>query len=197
MRFNSKTSVLSLMFATAFAGSLLATDFQADPSHSTVDFGINHMFTKLHGQFTDFKGTFSFDKDKMDLSKINFVIKADSVNTRNEKRDQHLKSPDFFETAKYPTLSFSSSKIKRVGKKGFAIDGQLNLHGVTQNVTFKATFNGIGANPWGQESAGFTATAKIDRTQFGMIWNKALDKKGLLIGNDVEIAVDIEATPTK
>lgn len=183
-----------LFLGVLLLGQVWATDYQVDPSHSNIGFSIKHMFTNIGGQFTDFKGTFSMDDTNSVIRNISFSIKPSSINTNNAKRDGHLKSPDFFDVAKYPEITF----VGRAGKNptgSYEFGGNLTLHGVTKQVIFQGELLGSGKTPFGQDVVSFTAHAKIDRKDFGLVWNKVLDNGGIMVGNDVVITVDIEASP--
>lgn len=184
-----RTLSLLALFAVSAAQ---AADYDVDASHSNVDFKIRHMMSKVNGNFGKFSGTFSFDAKKPEASKGVFTVEAASINTNNEKRDGHLKGEDFFNIGKFPTLTFTTTGFKKAGK-GFAMTGDLTLLGVTKPVTFNVEYLGAGKDPWGNSKAGFSATGKINRKDFGMVWNKALDAGGVLLGDEVEIALNIEA----
>jgi polyisoprenoid-binding protein YceI len=150
------------------------------------------MMSKVNGNFGKFTGTFSFDAKKPEAAKGVFTVEAASINTNNEKRDGHLKGDDFFNVGKFPTLTFNTTGFKKAGK-GFAMSGDLTMLGVTKPVTFNVEYLGAGKDPWGNSKAGFSATGKINRKDFGMVWNKALDAGGVLLGEEVEITLNIEA----
>jgi polyisoprenoid-binding protein YceI len=182
------------LFALVLSVSASAETFHIDPAHSNVQFTIKHLFSKVSGSFTDFKGDFNYTEGKVtDLSKINFEIKAASINTQNAKRDEHLRSADFFDVTKFENINFVSKSAKPNGKDTFALEGDLTIHGVTKPVSFSAEFLGSGKNPQGGLSAGFTAKGKINRKDFGIVWNKSLDNGSFVLGDDVEISINIEA----
>ena len=191
-----KRLMLSCLLAVSLTGAIWATDFKVDPTHSSVGFSIKHMFTNVTGQFSQFNGRFSHNQKTKKLSGIDFTITSNSLNTQNQKRDDHLRSADFFDTALYPTITFKGSSIKSFKGK-YDVSGILTLHGVSKEVTFKAVHLGSATNPWGQETTSYSATAVINRKDFGMSWNKELDKGGLLIGNNVTITVELETAPIK
>jgi polyisoprenoid-binding protein YceI len=174
-----------------------AANFTIDPAHSSVGFSIRHMVSKVNGIFKDFSGTFSFDAKKPTDSVVNFTIQTASVDTQNEKRDAHLKTPDFFDTAKFPTMTFKSTKIVTAGKDKYKVTGDFTLHGVTKPETFVVEFGGAVKDPWGNNRVGFTATDTIKRKDFGIVWNKTLDAGSLMLGDDVAITVQVEATEDK
>jgi polyisoprenoid-binding protein YceI len=173
-----------------------------DASHSSVSFKIKHLFSKIRGSFDEFSGTFSFDPSKPTLSTTNIDIKAQSINTKVTKRDDHLRAEDFFHVKKFPNLKFTSTKyevIKKPKKQGgrhkARMHGLLALRGVTKEVILDVSYNGIGKDPWGNTAISFEATGKINRKDFGLAWNKAVETGGFLVGNEVEIEILVEANP--
>jgi polyisoprenoid-binding protein YceI len=179
---------------TSIAG---AAEYSVDPAHTSVGFAVKHMFSKTTGEFKDKEGTFTFDPQKLGAAKVRFSAKADSIYTNNEKRDGHLKSPDFFDTAKYKELVFVGKKLTAAGDNKYKLEGDLTMHGVTKPVTFDVEYLGEGKSPFGDVRAGFTAITKVNRKDFGLTWNKALDNGGLLIGEDVEVKLEIEGVQKK
>jgi polyisoprenoid-binding protein YceI len=169
-----------------------AAEYTVDVSHSRVGFGIRHIVSKVNGEFKEFEGSFQFDEKKPETGSVTFSVKANSINTNNEKRDSHLKSADFFDVEKYPTLNFVSKKvIKTTPKVGF-IEGDLTIHGVTKTVKFAVKYLGRDKDPWGNYRAGFSAITTIKRKDFGLTWNKVLESGGVLVGEEVDIVIDIE-----
>lgn len=185
--------VASLLTAAALILSTAAqaapTTWTIDPNHSNVTFTIRHFFSKVTGSFTKFSGAVVYDPANPTASSAKAEIDASSINTSNERRDGHLKSPDFFDVAKYPTLSFESTKVTADGSK-LKIEGNLTMHGVTKPVTLEGEFLGAGPAMGGQR-AGFEASTKVDRKDFGIVWNKVVDQ-GTMLGDDVEIRLAIE-----
>lgn len=172
-----------------------AQALKIDPAHSTVAFKVRHLFTKVSGQFRKFEGTVSFDEKNLAASKVSATIQAASVDTNVEARDKDLRSPRFFDVEKYPTLSFETTGIADVaGQKG-TLKGTLTMHGVKREVSLATEFLGKGNDPWGNVRYGFHAETKINRKDFGMAWNEAVEAGGVLVGDEVEISLDIEATP--
>jgi polyisoprenoid-binding protein YceI len=189
-----KTIFTLSLLALAFAGLAHAADFDVDPAHTSVGFNIKHLVGRVNGSFTDFTGTFSFEQGKPAKDKVEFTVKTASINTQNEKRDTHLKSPDFFDVAKYPTMTFVSKKVVAAGKDKLKVTGDLTLHGVTHEETFNVEFGGIAKDPWGNTRAGFSATTTLNRKTYGIIWNKTLDSGSLMLGEDVNVVLQVEAT---
>jgi polyisoprenoid-binding protein YceI len=191
----------ALVFALALVAptsqAATAKNYILDSTHSSANFKVKHLMSKTAGTFKDFTGTFTFDGKDAKSFKGSFTVKADSIFTNEPKRDDHLKSPDFFDVAKFPTLTFSTTSIKTAGKDKFKMTGDLAIHGITKAVTFDGEFLGTGKDPWGNEKAGFTATTKINRKDFGLTWNKVLEAGGLLVGEEVEIEIQIEGNVQK
>jgi len=188
---------LSFLVVIGFTQFSHAENFKVDPAHSSVGFEIRHLFTPVKGQFNDFSGTFSFDPKKVETSKVDFKIATKSVNTANVKRDEHLASPDFFDVAKNPDISFKSKSVKSVAPKKMEVTGDMTLHGVTKPVTFNIEFLGEGPGMDGKTVASFTANTTVKRKDFGMSWNKPWDAKDKMyetaLGDDVKIDLAIEA----
>lgn len=197
---NIKSAALVLTILTAgplSAGDALGKEYVVDSAHSSVNFVVRHMISKTRGQFNDFEGAFSFDSKKLDASKVSFMAKAASIDTNNQKRDEHLRSGDFFDVEKYPTLSFASRKLTPKGKNTYKLDGDLTIHGVTKPVSFEVEYSGEDKDPWGNVKAGFSAATKVNRKDFGLTWNKALDSGGIVVGEEVEIRLEVEGNEKK
>jgi len=187
------------------AGLLLPTTYgyaetaryDVDPDHSILEFKVAHMvISKTTGHFKDYTGFIEMDPDAGTVKAIEATIKTASVTTNQEKRDTHLRNPDFFDVEKYPTMTFRMKNYKKLGDSYSAV-GDLTLHGVTKEVTLTGNFNGVTKDPWGNTRAGFTAEGKVNRKDFGMVWNKALDSGGLVVGDEVWIKLDIECIKAK
>lgn len=167
--------------------------YQIDPSHSSINFSIKHMMiAKVHGGFEKFGGHLNYDPASPEKSEIQVSIEANSVNTREPQRDNHLRSADFFDVEKYPTLSFKSTRVE--GKKdSLRVIGDLTIHGVTQSVTLdvEGPTDEL-KDPWGNLKIGASASTKIKRKDFGLAWNAALEAGGFLVGDDVTINLDIQ-----
>ncbi|HPF34766.1 MAG TPA: YceI family protein [Candidatus Krumholzibacteria bacterium] len=188
-----KILLLTALAALLTAGAAQAATYAIDASHSSVSFKVRHMMvSKVKGFFEDFEGTIEFDETNMKSAKVNAVIQMASVNTNDEKRDGHLRNEDFFDVAKYPTMTFTSTGVKQDGDD-WLLMGDLTMHGVTKPVTLELEYNGTVEDPWGNTRVGFSAEGEIDRTEFGIVYNSTLDKGGLAVGNEVEIMLEIEA----
>ncbi|MBI3534875.1 MAG: YceI family protein [Deltaproteobacteria bacterium] len=176
---------------------LSAAEYIVDPIHSHVGFVIRHIVGKVHGEYKDFDGNFSFDPKTPEKSKGKFIVKAGSINTNNIKRDDHLKSADFFDVKKFKTLEFAIKNVKATSGNKYVMQGDLTVHGVTKLVTFDVEFSGADKDPWDHIRTGFSASAKINRKDYKIIWNKVLDSGSLMIGEEVEITLNIEAVEKK
>ncbi|MBT5954779.1 polyisoprenoid-binding protein [bacterium] len=180
------------------SSSIYAGTYKIDASHSDVGFSVKHLgISKVRGQFQNVTGTIDWDKKgKAKDTKIVGDIGVKSLSTQNEKRDAHLIGADFFDADKFPSITFSSKKVEsRLGKT--VVKGDLSIHGITKEVSIPVEFSGPVSDPWGNEKIGVDGELKINRTDYGLTWNKTLDKGGLLIGEDVKITISIEATKVK
>lgn len=165
-----------------------------DNSHSVAEFAIKHMMVSTtKGRFQDVSGTLEWDETNPAQSKVEAVIQVASITTNDEKRDGHLVSPEFFDVAQFPTINFNSTKVEKIDNNEYRVFGDLSIHGVTKPVILTVEYNGQGKSPFGHTVAGFTATTKINRRDFGLEWNIPLDAGGVLVGEDVKITLDIEA----
>jgi polyisoprenoid-binding protein YceI len=189
---------LSIAVALSLAGPALAAEtYTVDTSHSEVQFKIRHLVSRVSGRFNDFAGTIQIEQGKPGASSVAFSIEAASVDTKNEKRDQHLRQEDFFWTEKYPKITFESSSIEPAGEDTYAVTGTLTMRGVSKRVTLPVRFLGAAKDPWGNEMAGFSLTTTLDRKEYGIEWNKALDQGGFLLADEVEVEINLEATKQK
>ena len=183
------------------AGLALATGafaqtskWEIDPAHSVAAFSVRHMMvSNVRGEFTRLAGTLEGTGSDVTTARINVTIDPASVNTREPKRDAHLMSPDFFDVAKYPSLTFVSKKVERAGEGRLKVIGDLTIHGVTKQVVLDVDGPTPEVkDPWGGVRVGAHATAAINRKDFGLLWNKALEAGGVLVGDDVAITIDVE-----
>ncbi len=192
----SLLAALALAATASFAVAAPAT-WKIDGSHTTVGFEVRHFFSMVHGVFHDVEGSIVFDEADPAAIKIQATVKVASVDTGNQKRDGHLQSADFFNAEKDSTLSFKSTKVAKVSKGKYKITGDLTMRGVTKSVVFDADFLGssdvsVGGQSWGAK-AGFAATTTVNRKDFGINWNKALDNGGVMVDDMVKIELNIEA----
>ena len=173
---------------------MTTTNWTFDLAHSSVNFHVRHlMVSKLHGRFSRWGGTLEIDNDDITRSRVDVTIDATSVDTREDKRDAHLRSADFFDVETFPTLTFKSTKIEKRGDDELAITGDLTLHGVTKPVTLAVELGGQAKDPWGGTRTGFSAKTSINRKDFGLGWNSVLETGGVLVGEKIEITLEIEA----
>jgi polyisoprenoid-binding protein YceI len=169
------------------------TQWRVDPAHTNAEFAVKHMMiTTVRGRFTGVDGTVTQDASNPANSRIEVSIKAGSIDTRVPERDAHLRSPDFLDVEKYPEITFRSTKIERAGDERIRVAGDLTIHGVTRPIILDVQEEGRGKDPWGGERAGFSGTTTIDRREYGLQWNQALEHGGWLIGHDVKITLDVE-----
>jgi polyisoprenoid-binding protein YceI len=179
------------------AASASATPYTIDPSHTDVGFSVKHlMISNVKGRFKKFSGTFDFDPAKNQLSNIVVEIDTTTIDTNEPDRDKHLRSNDFFGVDKYPKMTFKSDKIEYSGDKPVKAIGTLKIRDKSKTVALDLDYRGSIIDPWGNNKLAFAATTKIDRKDFGMVWNKALDKGGVTVGDEVTISIEGEATPT-
>lgn len=189
-------SILGIGVVAALAASSLAwaasETWEVDPVHSNVGFSVRHFLTPVSGTFNDYSGTIVYDPDNAAASSVEITVQAASVNTKNDQRDGHLRSADFFDVEKYPTLSFKSKSIHDAGGGKLHVTGQFTLHDVTQEITVPVEVLGAMDTPMGRR-AGFTTEFTIDRKDYGMTWNRALDQGGAILGDEVKITISVEA----
>jgi polyisoprenoid-binding protein YceI len=180
------------------ASSLFAETFTVDKAHSEATFQVRHMMSKVSGKFSDFSGKMNLDRAKPSASSVEFNIKAASVDTGTADRDKHLQTADFFDVARCPEITFKSTSIAATKKKDvYDVTGDLTMRCVTKHITIPVEFNGFGKDPWGNERAGFSLTTTVNRKDYGINWNKALDNGGFLVSDEVTINVNIEAQKSK
>jgi polyisoprenoid-binding protein YceI len=176
---------------TAPAAATTST-WTIDETHSLVEFAVKHMMiTTVKGRFGTVSGTVTLPDGDVAKGSVQVRIATDSIDTRNEQRDGHLKSPDFFDVAQYPEITFASSSVTPHGD-GWHLAGALTMHGVTRPVTLALTDGGQGKDPWGNERRSFWATGTIDRRDFGLTWNQTLETGGMLVSTDVKLHFEIQ-----
>ncbi|MDQ0197819.1 YceI family protein [Neobacillus ginsengisoli] len=170
------------------------TKWAIDAAHSSVDFSIRHMMiANVKGAFHNFNATIEADPTDLTTATIEFTIETSSVDTRSKDRDAHLVSADFFDVENYPTMTFRSTNIEKTDDGEYNVTGDLTLRGTTRPETFAVTFEGQGKDPWGNEKVGFSATGAINRSDYGLTWNAALETGGVLVGDKVKINLQIQA----
>ena len=171
----------------------MSTTWKIDPDHSNVEFAVRHMMiATVRGIFADVKGTVVTDESDPTKAEVDVVIDASSIHTREDHRDAHLKSPDFFDAEKFPQITFKSTRVTDVRGEQFKLTGNLTMHGITREVTLDVTSEGRGKDQQGVERAGYSAATTISRKDFGLTWNQTLETGGLLVGDEVKISLDLE-----
>jgi polyisoprenoid-binding protein YceI len=165
--------------------------WQLDASHSSIGFSVRHlMIATVKGSFGKYEASFSGDESDLSKARVNVTIDASSIDTSNEQRDGHLRSPDFFDVEKFPSIEFVGKKVIGNAFGEFKIIGDLTLHGVTKEITLDATFEGRAKDPWGNSRLGYAAKGKINRSEFGLTWNQALEAGGVMVSDEVKISVE-------
>jgi polyisoprenoid-binding protein YceI len=167
--------------------------FAIDKSHSEVVFQVRHLVTRVRGRFTSFEGTIAFDQADPSRSTVDVTIQAASIDTAEPARDTHLRSADFFSAEEFPALTFRSTGITKTGQDSYDVAGDLTIHGVTRPVNLAASYLGAAKDPWGKDRIGFEAETKINRKDFGLNWNAALETGGFLVGDEVKISLQVQA----
>jgi polyisoprenoid-binding protein YceI len=194
MKINSnRVAFCVLALGLGLSANAQAVVWNVDKAHTNVGFSVSHLFTSVQGRFDRFDGTIEFDPENPGVAVVKGTIEAASINTNNEKRDKHLRSPDFFDVEKFPTLSFESTGgiVNSQGKQG-QLPGRLTIHGVTKDVVIAVEYLGTAKDPWGNTRAGFRGTITINRKDYGLNWNEALETGGFLVGDEIEIRIDAE-----
>lgn len=187
-----KTALMMALMLGLGAGSAAAQGvYTIDTVHSNVNFKIRHLISKTGGEFNDFNGTIVADFANLDASRVEFVIDAASIDTRNEDRDKHLRSPDFFDVETYPEITFASNKITKIDDNTYAVTGDLTMHGITRPVTLEVAYLGE-MEAMGGIRAGYELSTVLNRKDFDIVWNKTLDNGGLVLGDDVEVEIHLE-----
>jgi polyisoprenoid-binding protein YceI len=190
---------LPLLFLNAGLASAVAHDratavevYGVDKDHSQVTFQVRHMLSRTRGRFTDFDGTIRFDAEHPESSSVEFRVRAASIDTDNAQRDEHLRSGDFFHAERHPEVVFRSDGVKRLARDRYEVAGTLSLRGVEKRLVLPVTFLGTAKDPWGNLRAGFATEAVLNRKDFGMLWNAALDNGGFILGDDVTVTIELE-----
>ncbi len=192
-------SVLAAAFTFALAAPSLARAdaWEIDSAHSAAQFSVRHMMvSNVRGQLGKVSGTINYDAKDPARSTVEATIDIAGINTREEKRDAHLKSPDFFDVAKFATATFKSTKVEKAGKH-LKVTGDLTMHGVTKPVVLDVEITPEMKDPWGNIRIGATGTGKLNRKDYGLGWNKALETGGVVVGEEVQLTIDVELTKKK
>jgi len=189
-----KTRYLILVAALAVASPAVAAEtYEVDASHANVTFQVRHFMSQVSGRFNTFDGTISIDRAEPEASSVQFTIRAESIDTSNDKRDGHLRSPDFFDVASHPTITFRSTSVRKVDEDSYEVTGDFTMRGVTKSITLPVEVLGEMKDPWGNPRIGFEISTTIDRKDYGVSWNQTLDQGGLVLGDDVKVSVNLEA----
>ena len=182
-----------IVLLAGLSNNVRAVEWRFDHPHTNIGFSITHLvISDVTGRFTEFDGTFSSPGDGFEGSQVSITIKTASIDTDNEKRDKHLRSADFFDAEKHPEITFKSTSFENVGDKKYKISGPFMMNGVTRDIALDATLTGVIDDPWGGTRAGFKATTTLDRYDYNLTYNKALETGGFLIGRDVDIIINVE-----
>jgi polyisoprenoid-binding protein YceI len=182
---------------TPAAATGTTTRWAIDGSHSSAEFSAKHMMiTTVKGRISELSGTLTLDAGHPEQSSVTVELQAASLDTRVDQRDQHLRSPDFLDVATFPTITFRSRRVEGTWTNegdDFTVVGDLTIRNVTREITLKATYEGRGMDPWGGERIGFSAETRVDRRDFGLTWNQALETGGVLVSNDIRIQLNVQA----
>ena len=186
-----------LLVGLPFIAEAETARWRIDPDHSLIEFRVSHMMvSKTTGRFVDYHGVVTMDATAKTFAAMEATINAASVDTKHDKRDAHLRNADFLDVSRYPTMTYTMKRYTKQGEH-YTFIGDLTLRGMTKEVTLVGSFNGFAQDPWGNTRAGFSAEGTLNRKDFGMVWNKTLDNGGLVIGNDVQIRLEIECIKEK
>ena len=190
-------AALTALTGLAALPAMAADIHTIDKTHSDVSFQVRHLVSQVRGKFNDYQGTINLDPANLEKSSVEFRIKAASIDTDLEDRDKHLRGEDFFHVEKYPEITFKSKSIQKAGKDTYNVTGTLTLRGVAKEVTLPVTFLGAARDPWGNDKAGFATEVTLNRKDYGINWNAALDNGGVILGEDVKVAINLETQKAK
>jgi len=197
MKMTTFAAALVVMTAMTAMPALAADVHTVDKNHSEVSFQIRHLVTQVRGNFNDYEGTINLDPANLEKSSVDFRIKAASIDTNNADRDKHLRTEEFFFVEKYPEITFQSKSIKKAGKDTYNVTGTLTMRGVAKEVTLPVTWLGAVKDPRGNEKAGFATALTLNRKDYGINWNAALDNGGFVLGDDVKVEINLETQKKK
>ena len=181
------------MTATTTTTATASRTYAIDKTHSELQFQVRHLVTRVRGHFTDFDGAVVLDAANPERSSVNVAIKAATIDTGTPDRDAHLRSDDFFAVETYPALTFTSTRVAKKSEDAYDVTGTLTIRGVAKEITLPVTFLGTAKDPWGNERTGFETEIAINRKDFGLSWNAALETGGFLVGDEVKISASIQA----
>ena len=172
----------------------LASTWEIDPAHTSAQFAVRHLvISTVRGQLGKVTGAITLDDTDLTKSSVDATIDTQGIDTREAKRDENLRGPDFLDVAKYPTITFKSKQVEKVSDDTYKVSGDLTIRGVTKEVELDVQYAGVVTNPWGQQVVGFSASTELDREDFGMTWNAALETGGVLVGRKLKIEIEAEA----
>ena len=197
MKFIRSILITALVATPLLAQTTAPEVWGVDKSHSNATFKVRHLMANVTGSFNDLDAVINIDRANPASSSVEFTIQATSIDTGNDNRDKHLRSPDFFDVDKFPTISFKSTSVKAKSKTEFDVTGNLTMHGVTKQVTLPVTFLGFGKDPRGNEKGGFEIETTINRKDYGIVWNRTLDEGGVMLGDDVKVTINLELNKKK
>lgn len=181
------------MAMTAGAATTGVTTWRIDAAHTVVEFSVKHlMIATVKGRFGAVEGTLETRGDDASKATVDVTVDTKSVDTRAEQRDAHLRSPDFFDVERFPTITFRSTKVERTGTTGLKVTGDITIRGVTRPLILNVVEEGHARDPWGGERAVFSATGKVRRSDFGLNWNQGLEAGGVLVGDDINLMIDVQ-----
>jgi polyisoprenoid-binding protein YceI len=195
-------TMLTIVAAIAMSAILVSTGaaadkFMIDKTHSSIQFSVSHMvISKIKGEFGDYTGSIVYDDKDITKSSFDVTIQVASIDTKDEKRDEHLRKPDFFDASTYPEITFKSKRVEKSGD-GFVAIGDLTMRGVTKEISMPFTVAGVITDPWGNTRMGASATLKLNRQDYGISFSQKLDNGGLMVGDNVDIEIEIEAVLAK
>ena len=197
MSIRASAWLAAVVIAGGPAVAVAADTYVVDKTHSEALFTIKHLMSRVTCRFSDLSGSIAVDVANPAASSVEFTINAASIDTNAADRDKDLRSPNFFDVEKYPTITFKSSKVTPAGKDKFTVEGSLTMHGVAKQVSLPVEFLGFGKDPWGNDKAGFAVETVLNRKDYGLNWNKALDQGGFLLGDEVKVVISLEAAKKK
>ena len=193
-----RRTIAAALFTALTAMPVLAAEVHTiDAGHSEVSFQVRHLVTQVRGNFNDYEGTINLDPANLEKSSVDFKIKAASIDTNNADRDKHLRGEDFFFVEKFPEIAFKSKSIKKAGKDTYDVTGTLTMRGVSKEVTLPVTYLGAVKDPWGNEKAGFSTAVTLNRKDYGINWNAALDNGGFVLSDEVKVDINLETQKKK
>ncbi len=190
-------TVLFALAILSFSSASQAAVYQVDADHTTVSFKIRHLFSKVQGNFKKYEGTLEYEPGKPETWNASGTIDVNSIDTNVPERDKHLKSADFFDVEKFPTISFKTTKVVESSETNAKLEGLLTMHGVEKPVLLDVDILGVGKDPWGNVRASFTVKTQISRKDFGIVWNEKLESGGVLLGEEIDIILEVEGIQKK